>query len=248
MFQSLFLALAVLAVVPIATAAPTVDISKTNALLTSPSSTPSQDLLSFESWIDGISTNPNGTHLSSDEAIAAAIRTPMSRGKGIEQPDLQRKNSPTMNVFRRSLLKVRKVVKSIKPGEKGLKTDEASTVGIGLEGVQCNTYPRQLSVVSNVVFCIEHLARIGNKPCYTQQVTSYCQSGPDFILGWRKVDELSINAPSCAGVARSAGRIMDFCTFNGKVMGQTTAFDDPAVGVMIRAFPEGKLPDNITAE
>lgn len=41
---------------------------------------------------------------------------------------------------------------------------------------------------------------------------------------------------------------MDFCTFNGKVMGQATAFDDPAVGVMIRAFPEGKLPDNITAE
>ncbi|KAI8298492.1 hypothetical protein K4K59_002809 [Colletotrichum sp. SAR11_240] len=186
---------------------------------------PSQDLFSFESWIDGISTNPNGTHLSSDEAIAAAIRTPMSRGKGVEQPDLQRKNSPTMNFFRRSLLKVRKVVKSTKPGEKGLKTDEASTVGIGLEGVQCNTYPRQLSVV-----------------------TSYCQSGPDFILGWRKIDELSINAPSCAGVARSAGRIMDFCTFNGKVMGQTTAFDDPAVGVMIRAFPEGKLPDNITAE
>ncbi|KAH0424885.1 zinc finger protein ADR1 [Colletotrichum camelliae] len=147
MLQSSLLALAVLAVVPIATAAPRVDISKTNALLTSPPSSLSHDLFSFESWIDGISSNPNGTHLSSDEAIAAAIRTPMSRGKGVEQPDLQRRNSSVLNVFRRSLLQIRKVVRRTKPGEKGLKTDEASTVGIGLEGVQCNTYPRQLSLV-----------------------------------------------------------------------------------------------------
>ncbi|KAF6837935.1 hypothetical protein CPLU01_02821 [Colletotrichum plurivorum] len=118
--------------------------------------------------------------------------------------------------------------------------------GIDIKSVRCNTFPKDKSPVPAVIQCIEKLAADNSTNCEAATLKSFCQSGNTFILGWRKVDKVSLAAPSCKSVARSLGRIMDFCTHDGMVMGEATAWDDPATGVMIRNFTGGVMDKNMT--
>ncbi|KAL0931830.1 uncharacterized protein CTRU02_212783 [Colletotrichum truncatum] len=241
MLALFLLGLAILVVAPITAADPNFEKPPPPVHYTS-SEHPSNDLdFSYEKWVEAISRQPNGTHLSPEQAIAASLTR--SQGWNIRKGSLQIRALSSLENVRRNLLRTRVKHKTSKPPT---KSGETPREGIDLNSVRCNTFPRARSSISDVVSCIGQLAASDKKKCNATSPKAFCKSGTSFIIGWRKIDEISIEPPSCQAVARSAGRIMDFCTFNGLVMGETVAWDDPATGVMIRDFAEGYNPSNLT--
>ncbi|TDZ32097.1 hypothetical protein C8035_v012345 [Colletotrichum spinosum] len=120
-----------------------------------------------------------------------------------------------------------------KPGELQRQED--------LTTVRCNSFPRNPSSVANAVRCVNYLSSKNKEKCEAASVTGWCQTGSTFILGWKKNNELSAQAPSCQSVAQAAARIIAECAVGGKVMGETATAEDVTTGVMIRDFSSGSI-------
>ncbi|KAI3548463.1 hypothetical protein CABS03_04548 [Colletotrichum abscissum] len=226
------IAIFALATAPLIAAAPT-DVR-------SPSPPRSSPPFTFEQWADDIINNPTAQHISAKEAAEASIRsrniiagwqstTPHNTSWSEESNGSQ--SNKRDKVFLKS------------------KTSESGKI-IDINTVRCNGFPTNMAPIENAAWCIQWLANQDDNKCIVmeKEVTGFCRSnGETFILGWRK-NKKSLHQSTCQEIARTAGRIMDYCTSSGFVQGETTAWNDTATGVMIRTFESGAIDKNIKLE
>ncbi|UQC78395.1 uncharacterized protein CLUP02_03872 [Colletotrichum lupini] len=220
-----------LATAPLIAAAPT-DVR-------SPSPPRSSPPFTFEQWADDIINNPTAQHISAKEAAEASIRSRNIIGWQSTTPRntswSEESNGSQSNKRDKVFLKS--------------KTSESGKI-IDINTVRCNGFPTNMAPIENAAWCIQWLAKQDDNKCIVmeKEVTGFCRSnGETFILGWRK-NKKSLHQSTCQEIARTAGRIMDYCTNSGFVQGETTAWNDTATGVMIRTFQSGVIDKNIKLE
>ncbi|KAK1727387.1 hypothetical protein CaCOL14_006461 [Colletotrichum acutatum] len=205
----------------------------------SPSPVRSLTPFTFEQWADDIINNPTAKHMSAEEAAEAAIRARNIIGWQSTTPHNTSWSEDPSEI---QLNKRDKVFLKSKTSENGKIID--------INTVRCNSYPTNMAPIENAAWCIQWLANQDDNKCVVKEkeVTGFCRSnGKTFILGWRKNKE-SLHQSTCQEIARTAGRIMDYCTSSGFVQGDTTAWNDTATGVMIRTFESGDIDKDIKLE
>ncbi|KAK1505964.1 uncharacterized protein CCOS01_16654 [Colletotrichum costaricense] len=225
------IAIFALATAPLIAAAPT-DVR-------SPSPPRSSLPFTFEQWADDIINNPTAQHISAQEAAEASIRSRNIIGWQSTTPHnnswSEESNGSQSNKRDKVFLKS--------------KTSESGKI-VDINTVRCNGFPTNMAPIENAAWCIQWLANQDDNKCIVmeKEVTGFCRSnGETFILGWRK-NKKSLHQSTCQEIARTAGRIMDYCTSSGFVQGETTAWNDTATGVMIRTFESGAIDKNIKLE
>ncbi|OHE94676.1 hypothetical protein CORC01_10077 [Colletotrichum orchidophilum] len=225
------IAICALATVPLVAAAP--------ADVGSPRPQPSHAPFTFEQWADDIIHNPMAQHLSAKEATEASIR---ARNIGIGWQHGAPYNTSGPEDYHRDHFDKRTVFLKSKSAGNGKIID--------VNTVRCNSFPTKMAPIEDAAWCIQWLASQDGTVCVVneKEITGFCRSkGKTFILGWRK-NKPSLHQSTCQEIARTAGRIMDYCTSSGFVQGDTAAWNDTATGVMIRTFESGEIDRDLKLE